>query len=217
MIPYGMEYTSSAKGAAWKTVTCEFCPQDFAYRVERAVSSKKRSVLFLNNTGARQEAQSEAEYELSLALRHAVDGVACPNCGNYQSNMIGTVRLHRVFNLYAVAIAIGVFWAILAIWRDALTPLPLAVAIIIAVGATVRRFQIQPNADAAKRIGTNPTDSRPVMLRSEYERGIEQMVAQGAVKSSLLTLSWRRRASEIGSSSDSSLARIRGASRNRFR
>ena len=91
-IPTGMSYSSHVSGTTLKKVRCESCYKHYHYQMERTGIGSGSSLLFLDNTGASQRAQSEATQNLLHQMESTVDVVPCPNCGWYQHDMVMTAR-----------------------------------------------------------------------------------------------------------------------------
>jgi hypothetical protein len=92
MIPLGMEYTSTAQGAALKQVKCAQCDHEYMYVLERWAEASESSFLFLDNEGAAQAAQENAQAKLQAKLRRCFDLVPCPECGWVQEEMLVKAR-----------------------------------------------------------------------------------------------------------------------------
>jgi uncharacterized membrane protein YebE (DUF533 family) len=105
-IPIGREYTATMSASCTKAATCEKCAEDYLYKVEREATGSGSSILFLDNQGASQRAESAARKNLENALEKAVDAVPCPSCGWLQKNMVGQLKWSR---------ANWVFWGLLVI------------------------------------------------------------------------------------------------------
>lgn len=203
MIPTGMRYTSTVKGSEWKTVSCEHCPKDYAYKVTREATGTGRSVLFLDNDGAKERAQQDVEASIARTLNDAIEAVWCPGCGNYQTNMLRIVKFDRVLLLYVLAVVIAIVGVIVcALWgsrsfMENVIGVPglifWGLSGFIAVGAAFRSAGINPNSDARSRAGTVLTRV-PVMLRDEYELAVAKAVSEGRPKHEFLVLKWARSA-----------------------
>lgn len=81
LIPYGMDYTAHLSGSILKMVRCEQCAQDYVYVLTRSAEGQGRSLLFLDNEGARERAASRAERRLREKLERSCDPVPCLHCG----------------------------------------------------------------------------------------------------------------------------------------
>jgi hypothetical protein len=195
-----MRYSSTLKASEWKTVCCEHCPGEYAYKVTREATGTGRSVLFLDNDGAKERARQEAEENIARALDKAVEPVWCPECGSYQADMFSTVRMNRVILWYFLAFLFVVGGLITSMfWGDTtflenvaggpglVSGIAAAVIVALAFGYSTR---IDPNADAKARIGTRDKIV-PMMMRAEYEAEVERAVAQGKRREHLLALHWR--------------------------
>ena len=96
-IPYALDYTATVSGQIPKFVTCEKCTMEYVYLMQRSAQGEGTSFLFLNNAGAQDRAQAEAEAALFRKLQKSCDLVPCPSCGWYQNDMVLRSRklLHR--------------------------------------------------------------------------------------------------------------------------
>jgi len=95
MIPIGSRHSVDAKIDLWQPVVCEVCSCQFAYRTTISGHGEAKNLLWLNKEGATASAQSQAMRELEERLaevREKVSVYACPECGNYQSNMVSLLK-----------------------------------------------------------------------------------------------------------------------------
>lgn len=201
IIPTGMRYSSRLEAREWKTVSCEHCPADYAYEVKREGHGSGRSVLFLDNDGARSRAASEAEQDLERQLERAVEAVWCPGCGKYQSEMHRVVRNQAGCLFYllggalvVVGVVVSMFWGDTSFFENLFGGPGLlfgGIALAIALGGFIRSLYIDPDAGAAERVGRVATFV-PVMTRLEYEVAREAAIADGVSKRDLLRLRWPR-------------------------
>lgn len=200
IIPTGMRYTSRLEASEWRTVSCEHCPEEYAYKITREGTGSGRSVLFLDNDGARSRAQYEAEADLERQLSTAVEPVWCPRCGKYQPDMYGIIRMDQVilfgflaFLILLVGAVVCMFWGDTSFWENLIGP-PMWVAGGLALAAVlfgvVRSRRIDPNAHAETRAGTI-VKRIPAMTREEFEALRAQLLAQG--QSDVIDLRWSRR------------------------
>jgi hypothetical protein len=65
---------------------------EYVYLMERTREGEGTSFLFLDNEGARQRAERQAEAQFSEALQSSCDTVPCPSCGRVQEHMILRAR-----------------------------------------------------------------------------------------------------------------------------
>lgn len=95
LIPVATRFESSARGRTAKFVTCEYCMTDYVYLVERKTTGVAFAP-FMMNSGFDKVAQLDALTKLETALSQAVDGVPCPRCAKFQSEMVRRARhLHH--------------------------------------------------------------------------------------------------------------------------
>lgn len=199
MVPTGMRYSSTLKASEWKTVSCEHCPGEYAYKVTREATGTGRSVLFLDNDGAKERARQEAEATIARKLDQAVEPVWCPECGSYQADMFSTVRFNRVILWYFLAalfvvggLISSIFWGDTSFLENVVGGPGLVsgvAAAVIVVVAFAYSTRIDPNAHPETRIGTRDKIV-PMMMRAEYEAEVERAVAKGQRREQLLALRW---------------------------
>jgi hypothetical protein len=96
-------YFVEKKGVVLREVTCEHCSTQFVYALTREVVGSGTSILFLDNAGAQDRANKEAEERLAQQLASEVDPVPCPKCSLYQADMVKAIREGMYFWLYIVA------------------------------------------------------------------------------------------------------------------
>jgi hypothetical protein len=89
----GLEATAShtARGSAVKTVRCEACHCQYAYRLSREAVGTSSDFLVADAQAAKQNASDE----LRKLLERECDPVPCPTCGWYQRNMVRRARQLR--------------------------------------------------------------------------------------------------------------------------
>jgi len=92
-IPYARTFTTSMTGEVVVQAICEQCRHGYAYRLKRQTHGEATSWLFINEQGAREKAETQAQAELARKLSTEVDGVPCPQCGTFQTDMIPVLRL----------------------------------------------------------------------------------------------------------------------------
>jgi hypothetical protein len=92
---YGVDWTVTRSGSVLKFVRCEQCNHEYAYWMHRKIQHSSFSVLGLDNRGAANRADREAQTRLQRSLSNYCDPVPCPECGHYQSEMIDRVRRTR--------------------------------------------------------------------------------------------------------------------------
>jgi hypothetical protein len=88
-----MKYTATKDGYIVRRVECEKCQRPYHYRLDGTIKSTATSPLFLDNKGAASAAADGANDEALLnQLERSIRMVPCPNCGQYQSNMVRYAR-----------------------------------------------------------------------------------------------------------------------------
>jgi hypothetical protein len=92
VIPYALTFTTSMRGRASKHVSCENCSFEYVYIMEATASGEGTSLLFLDNTGARQRAAERAGAALHEHLAQGCEVVPCPPCGAVQQHMLPRAR-----------------------------------------------------------------------------------------------------------------------------
>src|SRR5438128_2002064 len=102
-IPIGQNFTCTVTGKVVKNVICIRCNCEYVYIMQREVSGEGTSLLWADNQGAKERAAASAQETLSKKLKNDCDYVGCPDCGNYQPNMIRKKRIRR-------------FWAVFGPW-----------------------------------------------------------------------------------------------------
>jgi tellurite resistance protein len=95
-IPYGTRYTARVKGSVSKRCRCESCATDYLYTAQREASAQGMSLLWLDNEGAEDRASAGARQQITQKLAKAVDPVACPACGWFQTDMRRLLKRRRL-------------------------------------------------------------------------------------------------------------------------
>jgi hypothetical protein len=112
-IPIGNQYEYAHSASIRKEVVCEHCECRYGYEMTRSARSTGNSILWLDNEGARERARTRAIRRVERSLEQSCDLVPCPDCGWYQRDMVGKIRLRRIVILTALAlipaIAVGVW------------------------------------------------------------------------------------------------------------
>ena len=92
LIPTGANHTATATGSVIKKVRCEHCSVEYVYRMERKVTGRGYSPIFLDNDGASDRAQDSARQKLGEEIDKGTDIVPCPSCGWLQNNMVRKLK-----------------------------------------------------------------------------------------------------------------------------
>ncbi len=199
MIYFGKSYTATVSGSIWKEVTCEGCQGEFVYYMTREARGSGSSPYYLDNDGAATRAQTAAVNALQKALAHDCDVIACPDCGQYQSNMMRKLRRKR-FGWLHVCGWVGIVAALLFAWISSISQvrrqarsfsgellsLPWAAVFGAGVGLIVvswiGRSFYDPNSNAFERKESpERTDAGP-FRRAEFEVLIQAARQQQAAE-----------------------------------
>jgi uncharacterized membrane protein YebE (DUF533 family) len=177
-IPYGQSYTSNVSGSVTKLCHCEACAEEYVYTAKRQVSSSGMSFLWMDNEGAKDRAIRGAQAQIQNALAMAVDPVACPSCGWFQSNMQSQLKWRRLKWALWVSLPAAFFVLMTGIIRA--DEHWLVAALITAVGGIALGFvwslQHDPNRAHGGPGGRNEVAaarSRGI-LRSVYEAQLSE-------------------------------------------
>src|SRR5262245_37411192 len=102
-------HSATVHGAVDKHVTCESCNGQFAYVLERAATGSALNVFNIcTDRFIHERATRRAAKNLTIALEHEEDFVACPTCGWYQTSMVRAKKRRRFRNVLGVLV-IGFF------------------------------------------------------------------------------------------------------------
>jgi hypothetical protein len=98
-IPVATQWVATARGTAWKVVTCSHCRQRYAFPLElETTGTEVGPPLLLASEEGPRRAQARAEENLSKMARNVVFPLPCPNCGSYQPDMIDRLRAEGTSN-----------------------------------------------------------------------------------------------------------------------
>jgi hypothetical protein len=106
--PPGKKAVASVQGSVWKFVSCEHCPQCYAYLLELEATGE--DLPFLSADGSAERAQAKAQENLSQKKQRCILPVPCPCCGHYQTAMSGLLKEEASINPFQIA---GVLIAVL--------------------------------------------------------------------------------------------------------
>ena len=84
-VPPGKKAVASVQGSVWRFVSCEHCPQRYAYLLELEATGEDRA--FLSADGSPERALAKAQENLSQKKQRCILPVPCPCCGHYQAEM----------------------------------------------------------------------------------------------------------------------------------
>jgi len=165
IIPTGSRHTATLKVKAWIPVNCEHCTFTFAYLTQKEASGEAKSVLWLDESGAKERARKLAVSNIEKTLSRTVDPVPCPQCGRLQAPMLVVLRRARWrlgWLLGGGAAIVWLFWTLLQ-WNDTMgggywavsTAFPQVLAAVAAVGSVVAGYAwanaLDPLDTAAKK------------------------------------------------------------------
>ena len=119
-IPTGSRHTATLKVQAWIPVKCEHCGFTFAYLTQKEASGQGRSVLWLDESGAKDRARQEAVSRIEEALAATVDPVPCPQCNRLQSPMVAALRGSRRGTGWLCGVLLAIVWLVwaLVVWSE---------------------------------------------------------------------------------------------------
>jgi hypothetical protein len=156
-------YTATVQLRCWKQHTCVSCECVYTYVLDRKVSA---------TAGSQAGAQANLQKNFTRAQREECDMQPCPNCGQYQPDMIGS-RLARKRKIFAglaiiMPILILILRATYAVQANTLT----WVAFIYCIGYFLLEFFVgagNPNSNreanrdlAANRIAAGALHTQPM-------------------------------------------------------
>jgi hypothetical protein len=157
--PPGKKAVASVQGSVWKFVSCEHCPQRYAYLLELVATGQDPP--FLSADGSAERALAKAQENLSQKKQRCILPVPCPFCGHYQAEMSGLLKEEASINPFQIG---GVLIAVLGfiplafdIAYNWVIPLVIGVAgvCLLAYGYYLS-FRFDPNAadpDPRKALG----------------------------------------------------------------
>jgi hypothetical protein len=111
MFFFGRDYVTKAEGSVLKTVVCTYCGHEYVYEMKRKATGKGLSVYYLDNQGAQDRSQRDAQSRLDAFLRDSCDPVPCPQCGSYQPAMIQRMKRVR-FKWIREAVPYWIFFSL---------------------------------------------------------------------------------------------------------
>ena len=109
-VPFGSRHSATAELPVWVPVRCKFCSATFVYQTVKTGSGAGRSLLWLDEKGARQRAQEEAVASLRLDPKVSYQAVPCPHCERYQPGMVWRLRRWRLLTGLVVGAMLGAVW-----------------------------------------------------------------------------------------------------------
>lgn len=192
MFYVGRRYSAQVEGAAWKSVRCEKCHQQWAYQVVRQYTGQGVSPYMLDNAGAQDRARSSAHSGLQKALDAAKEDVPCPKCLAYQADMTQRLKKSKFGWMFALGM-ISLFGTLsmiapLVVAPDSPLPLPLGVGLMLAgfgtgiallVGRARLMANFDPNADELRTTRQTVLQAKKTILREQYEQVVAAAFAEG--------------------------------------
>lgn len=94
--------SATIQGAVWKLVNCEHCQQQYAYLLELEAEGKDYDLFLLEGQKSGDRALALAKQNLLKKSRNIVLPVPCPNCGDYQGNMIRLLKQEDRINSFQI-------------------------------------------------------------------------------------------------------------------
>jgi hypothetical protein len=166
----GRFFTAELSGTKVKHISCQKCGDNYVYVLRRTGEGTGKSVLWLDNDGARGSADTSARQDLHAKLAKGVDPVACPACGWYQKTMVAAVRARRRAwaDIGAMALGVGALFAMCS-GRMLLAEALFGAAVVVAVAARVIVSRWDPNADEVWKQKARERESGRAMRRADYE------------------------------------------------
>ncbi len=208
----GRRFMVMVEGSFWQPIDCEHCQLEWAFRVRIGGLGVGKSPYMLDDRGAKDRAAKRARDALEEDQRLAAEGikrnVACPGCGQYQGEMVRSLRAGHAPSWGAwgwATIVLGSLLVIRGLTGDAAiggegTVWLACGAIPIAGGVASltwrRRLQrrFDPNAktvlgtagspyrqpkDVAAGAGRELSGAPDVITRAQYEAVCAEALAQG--------------------------------------
>ena len=94
----GKKAVASVQGSVWKFVSCEPCPQRYAYLLELEATGEDRAFLYAD--GSPERALAKAQENLSQKKQRCILPVPFPCCGHYQAEMSRLLQEEASMNLF---------------------------------------------------------------------------------------------------------------------
>jgi hypothetical protein len=108
MIVYSSKtFTSRLAKPRLIDVTCEKCNCKYCYMVVRRVATRRTAAYGIREDKALNNAQVDAQNRVNRLLATAVEPVACPDCGWFQSDMVEVLRRRKTNWLMQAAFLVG--------------------------------------------------------------------------------------------------------------
>jgi hypothetical protein len=185
-LPYGTKHTLTLTANIWKSIRCQHCGCEFAFRKNVSVAGEGTNFLWLNRSGALASASAQAMENLERAIGNVGGNFQCPQCGMFQPDMASEIEREAAQSRRLAAL--GISLALMVAFASAVGGLlpanvgtlasiiaySLAVLLAIAAGYwySISRPPFAANTLAATRIGQAYSDEYPVLRRSDLENMI---------------------------------------------
>jgi hypothetical protein len=163
-------------GTTIKEIICAKCRTKYAFAVNRTAQGYGTSLYNADDQGAKKRANENAQANLKNSLENALELVPCPNCGDYQPDMVAFLRNAHLKWLYlpaAVFLVAGALAGVLTFAQSSSIMMYCAAALIlVAAGLVVFRLRaastIDPNAGDPK--GRIELGQRLVLFKNDTRR-----------------------------------------------
>jgi hypothetical protein len=96
----GKKAVASVQGSVRKFVSCEHCPQRYAYLLELEATGE--DLALLSADGSAERALAKAQENLSQKKQRCLLPVPCPCCGHYQAEMSRLLKEEASINLFQI-------------------------------------------------------------------------------------------------------------------
>src|SRR6516225_7712112 len=96
----GKKAVASVRGSVWKFVSCERCPQRYAYLLELEATGE--DLALLSADGSAERALAKAQENLSQKKQRCLLPVPCPCCGHYQEEMSRLLKEEASINPFQI-------------------------------------------------------------------------------------------------------------------
>ena len=148
--PPGKKAVASVQGSVWKFVSCEHCPQRYAYLLELEATGE--DLALLSADGSPERALAKAQENLSQKKQRCILPVPCPRCGLYQAEMARLLKEEAWTNPFQIAGALLVVLGFIPLAFDLASNWIITLVIVGAPGVCLMAygyylsFRFDPNA-----------------------------------------------------------------------
>jgi hypothetical protein len=163
-------------GTTVKEIVCAKCRTKYAYAINRTAQGYGTTLYNADDEGAMKQAKENAQAILKNTLETAIELVPCPHCGDYQPDMVASLKNVHLKWLYlpaAASLLAGILAGFLAYAQSSSILMYCAAAFVLAAaGLVVFRLQaasaVNPNAgDPKERIELG---QRLVLFKNDTRR-----------------------------------------------